>query len=126
MPGCRCRAAGAGLPGPEVDGEAARFDFACANAGTDYHAVDTCRMVSGAMVVVGPDLTVRGIEGLRVAGSSVVPRVRSCNTNAPTIMIGENASDLIPGCEPLPPAVFEGQRAVGRWGRVDGVRGSSA
>ena len=96
------------LPGPEVDGEAALFDYACANAKTDYHPVGTCRMGNDAMAVVGPDLRVHGIEGLRVADSSVMPRVPSCNTNAPTIMIGEKASDLILGREPLPPAVFEG------------------
>ena len=60
------------------------------------------------MAVVGPDLRVRGIEALRVADSSVMPRLPSCNTNAPTIMIGEKASDLVLGREPLPPAVFEG------------------
>ena len=96
------------LPGPEVDGEAALFDYACANAKTDYHPVGTCRMGSDVMAVVGPDLRMCGIEGLRVADSSVMPRVPSCNTNAPTIMIGEKASDLILGREPLPPAVFEG------------------
>ena len=96
------------LPGPGVDSEAALFDYACANAKTDHHPVGTCRMGSGDMAVVGPDLRVRGIEGLRVADSSVMPRVPSCNTNAPTIMIGEKASDLILAREPLPPAVFEG------------------
>ena len=96
------------LPGQEVDGEAALFDYACANAKTDYHPVGTCRMGSDDMAVVGPDLRVRGIKGLRVADSSVMPRVPSCNTNAPTIMIGEKASDLILRREPLPPAVFEG------------------
>ena len=99
------------LPGPEVDGEAALFDYACASAKTDYHPVGTCRMGSDAMAVVGPDLTVRGIERLRVADSSVMPRVPSSNTNAPTIMVGEKASDLILGREPLPPAVFEGNMA---------------
>ena len=96
------------LPGPEVDGEAALFDYACANAKTDYHPVGTCRMGNDAMAVVDVDLRVRGIEGLRVADSSVMPRVPSSNTNAPTIMVGEKASDLILGREPLPPAVFEG------------------
>ena len=96
------------LPGPGVDGEAALFDYACANAKTDYHPVGTCRMGHDAMAVVGSDLRVRGIEGLRVADSSVMPRVPSSNTNAPTIMVGEKASDLILGREPPPPAVFEG------------------
>ena len=96
------------LPGPEVDGDEALFDYACASAKTDHHPVGTCRMGTDAMAVVSPDLRVRGIEALRVADSSVMPRLPSCNTNAPTIMIGEKASDLILGREPLPPAVFEG------------------
>ena len=96
------------LPGPEVDGDEALFDYACASAKTDHHPVGTCRMGTDAMAVVSPDLKVRGIEALRVADSSVMPRLPSCNTNAPTIMIGEKASDLILGREPLPPAVFEG------------------
>ena len=95
-------------PGPEVDGDEALFDYACASAKTDHHPVGTCRMGHDDMAVVDPDLRVRGIEALRVADSSVMPRVPSCNTNAPTIMIGEKASDLILGREPLPPAVFEG------------------
>ena len=96
------------LPGQAVDGEEALFGYACASAKTDHHPVGTCRMGTDAMAVVGPDLRVRGIEALRVADSSVMPRVPSCNTNAPTIMIGEKASDLILGREPLPPAVFQG------------------
>ena len=96
------------LPGPKVESDEALFDYACANAKTDYHPVGTCRMGNDAMAVVGSDLGVRGIDGLRVADSSVMPRVPSSNTNAPTIMVGEKASDLILGREPLPPAVFEG------------------
>lgn len=60
----------------------------------------------GPDAVVGLDLKVHGIDGLRVADSSVMPRVPSCNTNAPTIMIGEKGSDLILGREVLPPATF--------------------
>ena len=96
------------LLGPGVDGEAALFGYARASAKTDHHPVGTCCMGHGDMAVVDPGLKVRGIEGLRVADSSVMPRIPSCNTNAPTIMIGEKASDLILGREPLPPAVFEG------------------
>ena len=95
------------LPGPAVESDAALFDHACASAKTDHHPVGTCRMGREGMAVVGPDLKVHGIEALRVADSSVMPRLPSCNTNAPTIMIGEKASDLILGREPLPPTVPE-------------------
>ena len=101
------------LPGPAVEDDDVLFDYACASAKTDYHPVGTCRMGTDDTAVVGPDLRVRGIEALRVADSSVMPRVPSCNTNAPTIMVGEKASDLILGREPLPPAVFEGNER--RW-----------
>ena len=96
------------LPGPAVESDAALFDYACASAKTDHHPAGSCRMGRDGMAVVGPDLKVHGIEALRVADSSVMPRLPSCNTNAPTIMIGEKASDLILGREPLPPAVIEG------------------
>ncbi|MNL82474.1 Oxygen-dependent choline dehydrogenase [compost metagenome] len=62
------------------------------------------------MAVVGLDLRVHGLEGLRVCDSSVMPRVPSCNTNAPTIMVGEKASDIIRGLDPLPGAIFTHER----------------
>jgi choline dehydrogenase len=66
-------------------------------AKTDYHPVGTCKMGVDEMAVVDPQLRVRGIDGLRVADSSIMPRLISSNTNAASIMIGEKASDLIRG-----------------------------
>lgn len=64
-------------------------------AKTDYHPVGTCKMGVDPLAVVDIDLRVKGIERLRVCDSSVMPLEISANTNAPTIMIAEKASDLI-------------------------------
>ena len=62
---------------------------------TLYHPTSTCAMGTSEDAVVDPDLRVRGVSGLRVADASVMPAVTRGNTNAPTIMIGEKAADLI-------------------------------
>jgi choline dehydrogenase-like flavoprotein len=98
------------LPGPKVQTEQELFDYGCANAKTDHHPVGTCKMGTDSMAVVGLDLKVRGLEGLRVCDSSVMPRVPSCNTNAPTIMVGEKGADIIRERQPLPSAIFVHER----------------
>ena len=64
---------------------------------TLYHPVGTCAMGSGEQSVVDAELRVRGVEGLRVADASVMPEVTRGNTNAPTVMVGEKAADLLRG-----------------------------
>ncbi len=98
------------LPGPGSTTDQELFDYGCANAKTDHHPVGTCRMGTGGDAVVGLDLKVHGLDGLRVCDSSVMPRVPSCNTNAPTVMVGEKGADIIRGLPPLAPAIFEHER----------------
>ncbi len=98
------------LPGPRIMTDEQFFDYGCANAKTDHHPVGTCRMGTGADAVVDLELKVHGLKGLRVCDSSVMPRVPSCNTNGPTIMMGEKGSDIIRNIEPLPAAIFAHER----------------
>jgi choline dehydrogenase-like flavoprotein len=91
----------AGFRGRELASSAqARDDaaieaFVRGHADTIYHPVGTCRMGQGPLDVVDAQLRVRGIEGLRVVDASVMPGIVGGNTNAPVIMIGEKAADLV-------------------------------
>jgi choline dehydrogenase len=99
---------GAYLPdiGPDPTDEQLR-EHAEAHTQTLYHPVGTCAMGTGETAVVDPDLRVVGTENLRVVDASVMPRITRGNTNAPTIMIGEKAADLIRGRQPAATAAKE-------------------
>lgn len=81
-------------PGPAYSGQALA-DEVLNRATTVYHPVGSCRMGVDERAVVGPDLKVRGIEGLRVADASIMPTIIRGNTNAPSIMIGEKCAELV-------------------------------
>ncbi|MEL6964274.1 MAG: GMC family oxidoreductase N-terminal domain-containing protein [Pseudomonadota bacterium] len=84
-------------PGPDVMTRKGLEAYAKRFGKTDYHPVGTCKMGIDDLAVVDPQCRVRGIDGLRIADSSIMPRLISSNTNAASIMIGEKASDMIRG-----------------------------
>jgi choline dehydrogenase len=82
-------------PGPSLTTDDEILDWVRSVAETTYHPVGTCKMGSDAAAVVDAQLRVHGIEGLRVADASIMPTLTSGNTNAPAIMIGEKAADMV-------------------------------
>ena len=91
-------------PGPAVADDAAIDAWIRRSADTHGHPVGTCRMGSNDEAVVDPTLAVRGVAGLRVVDASVMPRIPSGNTFAPTVMVAEKGADLILGRTPPPAA----------------------
>ena len=81
----------------DAQSDAQLEQFVRNHADTIYHPVGSCRMGPGPLDVVDHELRVHGVQGLRVVDASVMPRVVSGNTNAPTIMIAEKAVDLLRG-----------------------------
>ncbi|QDY70812.1 choline dehydrogenase [Qingshengfaniella alkalisoli] len=91
-------------PGDAVQSDAALDDFIREHVESAYHPCGTCRMgrADDPMAVVDPDTRVIGVDGLRVADSSIFPRITNGNLNGPSILVGEKASDHILGRDPLP------------------------
>jgi choline dehydrogenase len=81
---------------------------------TSWHPIGTCKMGRDAQAVVGADLRVHGIEGLRVVDSSIMPTMPSSNTNAGSIAIGEKAADMILAAAMSRPAVARADSSAAR------------
>ncbi len=82
-------------PGRDVRTPAQLRDYVRSTAASYHHQAGTCRMGQNEQAVVDPELRVRGVDGLRVADASIMPFVTTGNTNAPAIMIGEKAAELM-------------------------------
>ncbi len=107
-------------PESPCDTDAELRAFVRHHAGTIYHPVGTCKMGSDPMAVVDAQLRVHGVQGLRVVDASVMPLLVGGNTNAPTVMIAEKASDMIkaermPGPSEAAPVIEPQPARAGRY-----------
>ena len=93
-------------PGAEIQTDEQIDEFVRQKVESAYHPSCSCRMgdANDRMAVVDPQTSVRGLEGLRVVDSSIMPSITTGNLNAPTIMLAEKAADHILGKAPLAPA----------------------
>ena len=82
-------------PGSSLETDEEILTWVKNTAETTYHPVGTCKMGNDTNAVVGADLKVHGLDGLRIADASIMPTLTSGNTNAPSIMIGEKCSDMV-------------------------------
>ncbi len=96
-------------PGEAVQSDEQLNAFISEHVESAYHPCGTCKMgaADDPMAVVDPECRVIGVEGLRVADSSIFPRITNGNLNGPSIMVGEKASDHILGRDPLPASNME-------------------
>lgn len=96
-------------PGPDAQSDDMIDDFVREHAESAYHPCGTCKMgaVDDPMAVVDPECRVIGVDGLRVADSSIFPRITNGNLNGPSILVGEKASDHILGKVLLPKGNLE-------------------
>ncbi|MBF9029683.1 choline dehydrogenase [Rhodobacterales bacterium HKCCE3408] len=96
-------------PGAEAQSDDALDEFIREEVESAYHPCGTCRMgrADDPMAVVDPETRVIGVDGLRVADSSIFPRITNGNLNAPSILVGEKAADHVLGRTPLPPSNAE-------------------
>jgi choline dehydrogenase len=91
-------------PGAAMESDEALNEYIMQAVETAFHPCGTCRMgaADDASAVIDPECRVIGVDGLRVVDSSIFPRITNGNLNGPSIMVGEKASDLILGRDPLP------------------------
>ncbi|ARV57531.1 choline dehydrogenase [Nostocales cyanobacterium HT-58-2] len=89
-------------PGAGVTSDEAIQAYIRQGCDTVYHPVGTCKMGTDPLAVVDSQLRVHGVDGLRVVDASIMPTITTGNTNAPTIMIGEKAADMIKAVQSVP------------------------